>query len=282
MKHTQTIIRQCIVLLLMLCLAAPGAFGVVRNMSIVDMQGNSMPNTKVTIVFPDGTEVEEETDDDGFLYYDFPADGEYIVKYPGGQMNVDVFERKGGKGKWIAIGAAAVVAGGVALAAGGGSSSSDDSYSAPSSTSGYSPPSGSSGGGSSGSSPDPVSSPPSYDVSVCNEGVFSVTTSVQSDPGGHAPFGSFDGNWEVFCQGTTQANLTQQSSGAAPPWSCNIGSGGDCDAGPTICSWGGVNTQCSLTSQFTQTGWNGVMMAGVDGALPGGDPVSFSFTGERQ
>jgi len=44
----------------------------------------------VAIVFPDGTEVEEETDDDGLLIYDFPDDGDYVINYPDGSMKITV------------------------------------------------------------------------------------------------------------------------------------------------------------------------------------------------
>ena len=73
----------------------------------MNSDGDALANTKVTIVFPDGSEVEEETDDDGMLIYDFPEDGDYVINYPDGSMTVAV---SGGIPVWV------WVAGGVAAA----------------------------------------------------------------------------------------------------------------------------------------------------------------------
>jgi hypothetical protein len=106
---------------------------------------------------------------------------------------------------------------------------------------------------------------------------------VSLNPGDH-PVDGFDGDWETFCPSTNVVNFIQVSgpNPADPPWSCTLDSSGDCNAPPTICIWGGVNTTCSLNSQIDSNGlWSGTMEAGVDGALPGvpgGQSIVLSFT----
>lgn len=73
-----------------LFLLAPVTHAVVKDIGIVDGSGNSLANTKVTIVFPDGTEQEGESDDDGMLVFDFPSDGNYRLRHSGGQQTVTV------------------------------------------------------------------------------------------------------------------------------------------------------------------------------------------------
>ena len=266
--------ERCLALMLAISLAlfVPAAFAVVKNLSIVDGEGNSLANTKVTIVFPDGTEVEEETDDDGMLYYDFPDDGQYTVKYPGGQMAVNV--KAGGltTGQWVGAGLATATIIGVGVVASDSGTKSSDS-----SSSSYSPPSDPGGG----------SSPPSFDVSICNMATYAMSTTVVSDPGNLAPSDSFDGNYEVTCPGPAQtdANITSQAGGGpSPAWSCSIGSGGDCDSFQAICSWNGTTTTCSLGSIFSSSppDWTGIITVGEDLALPGGALLIFDFTATRQ
>ena len=282
MKRLQTLMARCLVLALAVCLATfvPATYAVVKDLSIVDGEGKSLANTKVTIVFPDGTEVDEETDDDGMLYYDFPQDGEYTVRYPGGEMAVNVGGGGGGgmsTGKMIGAGAAAIAIIGIGVVASDSGRDSDSS----SSSSSSSDPGGSSGSGGSGSG----------FPAVCDMATFSASTSVESDPDGHNPVGppgSYDGPWETFCPSSTQVNLTSQVGGGAPPWSCNLQPDGSCDAPPTICSWAGMNTSCSLSSQFTAMSWDGTMSIGVDGSLPDtnmngmNEPLVLVFSAPRQ
>ncbi|MGI9343688.1 MAG: outer membrane beta-barrel protein [Gammaproteobacteria bacterium] len=77
-------------LTLFLTLFSPATHAVVKDIQITDTNGKSLPNTKVTIVFPDGTQREEESDDDGVLYFDFPADGDYELRHSGGTQTVNV------------------------------------------------------------------------------------------------------------------------------------------------------------------------------------------------
>jgi len=55
----------------------PTVHAFVKNISIVDENGNTLSNTKVTITFTDGSTVNEESGDEGMLIYDFPEDGDY-------------------------------------------------------------------------------------------------------------------------------------------------------------------------------------------------------------
>ena len=73
-----------------LFLLAPATYAVVKDVGIVDGNGNSLANTRVTIVFPDGTEQVEESDDNGMLVFDFPSDGNYRIRHSGGEQTVTV------------------------------------------------------------------------------------------------------------------------------------------------------------------------------------------------
>lgn len=58
----------------------PFAVAVVKDVTLVGSQGEPLSSATVTIVFPDGTEEEEETDDKGILIFDFPGSGDYVIK----------------------------------------------------------------------------------------------------------------------------------------------------------------------------------------------------------
>jgi hypothetical protein len=57
---------------------------VTQNVSVVAPNGQPVASATVTIVFPDGTQKEEDTDDKGILYFDFPNNGNYKIRYPAG------------------------------------------------------------------------------------------------------------------------------------------------------------------------------------------------------
>ncbi|MGI9342051.1 MAG: hypothetical protein ACR2QV_04335 [Gammaproteobacteria bacterium] len=272
MKQLQTLMARCLVLALAVCLATfvPATYAVVKDLSIVDGEGKSLANTKVTIVFPDGTEVDEETDDDGMLYYDFPKDGEYTVRYPGGQMAVNVGGGGGGglsTGQMIGAGAAAVAIIGIGVVA---SDSGRKSESSSSSSSSSDP------GGSSGSSGGTTSD------EACQGDTFNfiggLMTSVSSNPGNHP--NNFDGDWEIFCDpGVEPRVLYVGSNQLNVSWNCTAGTSADCVA-TTDCSYQGISTVCQLDSSFfaTPPEWNGSMTAGSDGNLPGGQPITVNFS----
>ncbi len=75
---------------LLLTFMAPSGHAVVKNVSLTGSDDSSLANTRVTIVFPDGSEQQEETDDKGVLIFDFPTDGDYSIRYPGGEKTVSV------------------------------------------------------------------------------------------------------------------------------------------------------------------------------------------------
>jgi len=271
MKCADLFLKRCLALTLAVCLAlyVPAVFAVVKNLSIVDGQGNSMPNTKVTIVFPDGTEVEEETDDDGMLYYNFPDDGEYVVKYPGGQMAVNVSGTGGGlsTGQMVGAGAAAIAIIGIGVAASDSGAKSSDSSSSSSSSS---DPGGSSGSG--GTTADEACQGDTFNF------IGGLMTTVTSNDGNHP--NNFDGDWEIFCDpGMDPRILYVGSNQLNVEWNCSAGSVNDCVA-TTDCSYQGFSTTCQLDSSFfaTPPEWNGTMTAGSDGNLPNGQPITVSFS----
>ena len=254
MKNLAINRERMLAIALAICLACllPAAHAVVKNVSIVDGDGNALANTKVTITFPNGDTVEEETDDDGTLIYDFPEDGDYTIDYPGGSMAVSV---SGGIPTWV------WVAGGVAAAGITYAIVDDDDDS--SSSSGDSSSGGSGSGGSSTGG-------------TCVDDTFNIVVqSVISNPGGH-PTDDIEGMWEHFCSDGL-VTIVQQSGTLNAPWECLIGTDGSCNVGPTICSIGGNTTTCSLDSTIIDFDWSGTMIGGLDGMLPGGQPVELTF-----
>ena len=86
----------------------PPASAVIQNITVVDSTGEPVRSTTVTIVFPPGitneqgeSEEERDTDPAGLLIFDFPGDGEYMIKYPGGHMTYVV---RGGIPTYIKVG----------------------------------------------------------------------------------------------------------------------------------------------------------------------------------
>jgi len=69
-----------LIILVLIFVWSPFAFAVVKNVSLIDSKGAPVSNATVTIVFPDGTEVEKETDDKGVLIFDFTSSGDYVIK----------------------------------------------------------------------------------------------------------------------------------------------------------------------------------------------------------
>lgn len=256
MKGASKLRERTLALLIAICmvLAMPAAYAVVKNISIVNSQGTALANTKVTIVFPDGTEVEEETDDRGMLIYDFPGDGDYMVNFPGGQIAVNV---SGGISTWQWVAGGAVAAAMVTAVVVANDSGSNNTGS-----------SGGSSGGSGGTDTCPSKS------------AFNVSTSVVSNPGNHPPT-EFDGPWDISCSAGQASVIFSGSSSVT--FACTVDSSGNCNAGTTDCSYAGFATTCSLSSMFSGSGWSGQMSAGLDGALPpgggSGQSIVVSFTG---
>lgn len=249
MKGASKFYQRGLALFVAICMAIaiPMAYAVVKNVSIVDNQGNSLANTKVTIVFPDGTEVEEETDDDGMLIYDFPDDGDYTINYPGGQTTVNV---SGGIATWVWVAAGVATAG---AAAGIYAIVDDDSD----------------GGGSGGGGT----------VDPCQGNTFNfingLTATVSSNPGGHP--NNFPGDWEFFCDPGVDLRIINVSTGnMSVDWMCPVGTGGACNAS-VDCLYEGISTICELTSTIGASTWSGQMTAGSDGGLPGGQAITVDF-----
>lgn len=253
MKDANTCRERWLVLIVavFLALLTPVSYAVVKNVTVVDSNGNALGNTKVTIVFPDGTEQEEETDDKGMLIFDFPGDGDYKLVYPGGSMGVTV---GGGVPTWAWVLGGAAVAGGVAVAV---DDDDDDSSSS-------SDPSGSSG---------------------CTAGMYSVSTSVISNPDDHPDV--FSSTWDVGCSPGGIFIDKISSSGNAISFSCSDAN--SCNESGASCTFlGSFNTTCSLTSSFGSSGWSGTMSGGDDGGLPDtnmdgmNQPIQVNFTGTLQ
>lgn len=253
MSNTTKIRERSLVLVVavLLALMTPMTYAVVKNVTVVDSGGKPLGNTKVTIVFPDGTEEEEETDDKGMLIFDFPGDGEYMIKYPGGSMPVSV---SAGVPTWAWVAGGLAAAGGVAVAL----DDDDDDNSSGSPGSGSDP--------GTGGAVDPCQGDTFNFIDAAN---FSVT--VSSNPGNHP--NEFGGPWEIFCDtGMPTRILNVSSNNINVEYSCTVGTGGSC-AATTDCMYAGFTTTCEINGTFGSSSLTGTMTAGGDGNLPGGQPI---------
>ena len=247
-----------------LALLIPVAFAVVKNVTVVNEDGQALANTKVTIVFPDGSEVEEETDDDGMLIYNFPDDGEYVIRHPEGSMMVSV-----GGGVPSVVWAGAFVAGAAAAVLLLDEDSSSSSSGSPSDDS-----SGSSSGSGSGSG-----------GLRCSEIVrsCSAVTEIVSNPDDHPS--AFSTDWDITCDENTDTvtGINKPNGTVTTDWSCSLDNGKNCDS-IASCDYFGNMTTCELVSEFDPNFWRGTMSAGVDGSLPdtnmngSGEPIIESFS----
>ncbi|MCC6272744.1 MAG: hypothetical protein IT572_04705 [Deltaproteobacteria bacterium] len=107
-------------------------------------------------------------------------------------------------------------------------------------------------------------------------GVFEISVSVVSDPGGHAPFiGEFPPILEVNIAGNAIGMFGD------PPWVTVEGTI-EADGGFT-CSGSGMvagfpDVQVDFVGQAAPGALNGTLTFGADGALPGGTPVIYSVS----
>ncbi len=134
--------HRTISMLLAICISlfSTPLLAVTKHISLTGADGQALANTTVTIVFPDGTQVDEDTDDRGLLIFDFPNNGNYRILTASGEL-IQTVSISGAAGSTAAIGsvstgmvagvAAVAVAGTIAAAQGddndntGGSSASD-------------------------------------------------------------------------------------------------------------------------------------------------------------
>ena len=177
------------VLVLALCgsaaLAAGSAWAVLQNVPIVSPAGQPVANTTVTIQLPDGTMVEEETDDRGILIFDFPERGDYLIRYPGGELRYTIsramLRDAGASGGGVNPLIPALIGGGAALVAINNNNDDDDGPgAAPDGT-----------GGTGGTS---SSAPPS--------GGYTCTYTSLSNPDNH-PTASLNGLYTLTFSGTS-------------------------------------------------------------------------------
>lgn len=156
---------------------ATTAHAVVGNVLIVDTSGQAIPDQTVTIVFPDGKTTKEGETRKGILIFDFPNDGNYRIRWAGGETTHVVTGAGAAAG---GIGTMGWVAGGLGLAAattgligrdGGGGDDDGDS--------------GSPGGGGGGV-----------------DGTYQCSASQVSNQDGH-PIGTLSGSYDVSVNGTS-------------------------------------------------------------------------------
>ena len=224
-----------------LIIAAP-AGAVVKQLMITGPQGDPVPNVTVSIFADDGSKVGEgRTDDRGMLAYDFPDKGKYTVRWKGGAMTVSI----------SALSAPAVIAAvvGGAVVVGGISA-----------------------GGNSDSGPG-------------LSGTYSTTFVVIADPSLH------DGTL-ALASGSPH-NLVVTISGSSITITGPVGfqtvtgtmtgstftATGFGTAGGAV---GPANADtATMTGTFSGNSWSGTYTYGTGGNLPGGNPVSYSFTGNK-
>jgi hypothetical protein len=192
-----TLVRRVALMLMLGVLYPFAAHAVVQNVAIVNSSGQPVANSTVTIVFPDGTEKEGKTDRKGLLIFDFPNNGNYVIRFPGGQMSytatgIDMAPTHASP--WL-IDSAAVLAVGTAVALDSSNNSNNNSDSSGTGSTGGSGGSGG-GGGTGGGSVD---------------GTYSCAFGQTSNPDMH-PVATLDGNYVVTSSGTT-ASISHQSGG---------------------------------------------------------------------
>jgi len=225
---------RCVARLLAVGLAgvAFSAGAVVQNVAVVNSAGEPVANSTVTIVFPDGTEKEEKTDRKGILIFDFPNDGNYHIRFTGGQMAYTVTgageaaERGWGTTEWVALGTVVAAGTVAALSAGGGDGGSDSSYEPPT------------GGGTGGTV----------------AGTYNCTFTQTSNADNH-PTGSLNGAYSVAENGSN-LNLSHSSG------STSLNASGPLNGMATNYSGNGTfqgfnGAQWSGTLNFAQTGASG-------------------------
>lgn len=237
---------------------SPPALAVVKNIQVISPQtGQPLAGTRIEIFDQQGDKVgEQDTDDKGFLLFDFPGDGRYVLRYPGGTMDVVV---KAGIPSW-AVGAGIVTGIGLVAAA------SDSGSSGGSGNGG-----GGGGGGGGGSG---------------IAGSYPINASVNSNPDNHPNL--FNGaNCNVTLSGST---LTFSCSGAGLSFTAS----GTLESNNSF-SLLGTGTYAGFSTNFAVGGmWNpatnsfaGTMIAGEDGALPDSnmnmvhEPISVAFSATK-
>lgn len=87
----------------LLLLLAGSAAAIVHNVTLISDTGEPVANATVTIVFPDGTQQQQQTNERGVLAFDFPSNGTYVIRYSGGQMSYEVTGAGTGlaNAKWV-------------------------------------------------------------------------------------------------------------------------------------------------------------------------------------
>jgi hypothetical protein len=209
--------RRCIatwIVLAMAC-AAMNAQAVVQNVAVVTPEGQPVANATVTIVFPDGTQEEDDTDDKGILCFDFPNSGNYKIRYgagpnyPAGEIAYVVTSSSVGEEggpNWVPIALTTLGVGG-AIAGFAGSDDDDDDDDGP-----QTPGGGGNGGGSESSSfnctPSQVANQDGHPTGSLG-GTYNLTTD-----GSNATLQHTSGNTDFSIQGTLSGdNLTASGTG---------------------------------------------------------------------
>lgn len=190
---------------------------VVQNVKLVDARGQPVANQTVTIVFPPGVtgpngekEAKEDTNEKGILWFDFPGDGKYLIRHPGGVLEWEV-AAAGSPGfdvSPLAVGAA-IAAVGVGLYV-----ANDDDDDGGSSSDG-----GSSGGALAGNYNCPISQ-------------------VRSNLDNH-PTGSLAGGWSLEGSAGSSGSADHNSGGTNISASGSISSEGELSMGTTSATFEG-------------------------------------------
>jgi len=255
---------------LLLVLLAPAANAVTKHLSMVGENGQPMVSTAITITSPDGSKVEEGTDDKGILTFDFKQSGTYTLSDPAGNVIKTISIQSAGMSTkaMVITGVAAGAVALLALGSSGGDSSSSDA-----------PPV---------ETEPPVTEPPVTDppddgggTEQSQAGTYNVNLSVASNPANQPVLLSqlvlqleIIGTALTIIQLSNNENFPAQMSGTIVDTSISASSNGVYGESTTLFQLAGSVS----TSQVL----NFILNIGADGSLPDGQAIIYNGTGTKQ
>jgi len=256
-----------ILLGMLLILVAPAANAITKYLSIVGENGQPIASTPITITFPDGIKVVENTDEKGILSFNFSKPGTYTLADPAGNIVKTVSITGSGMSTTAMILTGVAVVGGIALlASGSGDDSSGDTPTEPPVTE------------------PPVTEPPDGDgggEEGSQAGIYDVNLVVAGNPGDQPVLLrqlvlqlEIIGTALTITQLSGDPNFPAQMSGTIADTSFTASANGVYSGFPTMFQMAGsVTTAPSL---------NFILNVGTDGSLPGGQAITYNGTGTKQ
>ncbi len=239
---------------------APAANAVTKHLSMIGKDGKPLTTQLITITAPDGSSTQRVTDDKGILQHDFKQGGVYKLSDSSGYQLKTVSVAGTGMNTTVMLGVAAGAAAVLLIAAG---SSGGDSADPPPPT----PPppgDGPGGGGDTGSL----------------GGTYNVTTTVANNPG-KLPVLLDKLVLQVGIIGTA-LTITQTSSNPDFPGKLSGTITDNSFVASSSGTYSGTSTVFRLAGSLSVAqGLNFLIIVGSDGALPGGETITYNAAGTK-